>query len=358
VGFGLLNTSAGTVTNFTLTVAFPASNAPVVLTQPVGGTYLIGSPVNLSAYAGGSAPLTYQWQKNSNNIAGANSIQLTLNSAALADSGYYRLMISNALGSAVSSNAFLNVVSSIPIIITNFDAGDVLPGIPVNTGANNLILNNLASVNPAASGNNFTGTYMRNGTTGTAHESSTANPANVFNSGTYDFIFDTSLNTAGYDIADVVTYSGWADRAGQDHTVYYRQVGSTNFVQLARVLNPSPGDGSLREAITNSAGGILVSGVNAIRVVVNTTYYVYREIEVDGTPTTIAANPALKIALQGGSVIVSWSAAATGFNLTGSPALGAGASWQAAGGTPNVVNGVNEVSIPVTNSAQFFRLKK
>lgn len=358
VGLGAYLISQGTVSSFVLKVEAPSASAPAVLSQPVGGTYLIGSQASLYGYAGGSGSFTYQWQKNSNNITGANAAQLTLTNLALTDSGYYRLIISNAVGNATSSNAFVNVVSSIPVVSATFDAGDVLPSIPVNTGTDNLILNNLASVNPAASGNNFTGTYMRNGTTGTAHESSTANPANVMNSGTYDFIFDTSLNTAGYDIAAVVTYSGWADRAGQDHTVYYRQVGSPNFVQLASVLNPSPGDGSLREAITNFPSGILVSGVNAIRVVVNTTFYVYREIEVDGTPTTIAANPALKIALQGGSVIVSWSAAATGFNLTGSPALGAGASWQADGGTPNVVNGVNEVSIPVTNSAQFFRLVK
>ena len=358
MGFGSLNTSVGTVTNFTLTVAFPASNAPVVLTQPVGGTYLIGSSATLSAYAGGSAPLTYQWQKNSNNIAGANSIQLTLNNVALADSGYYRLVVSNALGNAVSSNAFLNVVSSIPIVITNFDAGDVLPGIPVNTN-NDLVMFNLASVSPAASGNNFTGLNMRNGTTGTAHENSTAKPANVFNSGTYDFIFDTSVNTNGYDIAAVVTYSGWTDRAGQDHTVYYRQVGSANFVLLTSVKNPSPGDGSLREAITNSAGGILASHVNAIRVAVNTTFYVYREIEVDGTPTAAAAGaPTLTIKLQSGSVLISWPASATGYGLTGSAALGAGASWQSAGGTPTVVNGTNQVTIPVTNSAQFFRLVK
>jgi len=357
VGFGSLNTSAGTITEFTLAVAFPASNAPVVLTQPGGGTYLVGSLATMSAYAGGSGPLTYQWQKNSNNITGANAAQLALTNLALTDSGYYRLVVSNAVGSATSSNEFVNVVTSVPIIITNFDSGDVAPGIPVNTN-NDLVIFNLASVNPAAGGNNFTGLNMRNGTTGTALENSADNPANVMNSGTYDFIFDTSVNTNGYDIATVATYSGWADRAGQDHTVYYRQVGSANFVLLASVKNPSPGEGSLREAITNSAGGILVSGVDAIRVVVNTTFYVYREIEVDGTPTAATVIPGLTIQRQGGLVVISWPASATGYNLTSVAALGAGASWQSAGGTPTVLNGINQVTIPVTNSAQFFRLVK
>ncbi len=362
VGFGSLNTSSGTVANFTLTVAFSTSNSAAVLTQPVGGTYLIGSSATLSAYAGGSAPLTYQWQKNSNNIAGATSPQLTLTNLGLADSGYYRLLVSNATGSSASTNAFINVVSSIPVVATTFDTNasgaGVYPSIPVNTGTNNLILNNLASVNPAASGNNFTGVNMRNGTTGTNTENSTTNPANVMNSGTYDFIFDTSVNANGYDIASVVTYSGWTDRAGQDDTVYYRQVGSTNFVLLTSVYNPSPGNGSLREAITNSAGGILASHVNAIRVVVNTTFYVYREIEVDGTPSALAtvAPPALSISRQGSSAVISWPAAAGGFNLTSSTVLGAGASWQPVGGTPTIVNGTNQVTIPVTNSAQFFRL--
>ncbi|HWY31446.1 MAG TPA: immunoglobulin domain-containing protein, partial [Candidatus Acidoferrum sp.] len=235
VGLGSYSISQGIVNNFILTEASVSPTAPVVLTQPIGGTFLIGSQASLSAYAGGSGPLTYQWQKNSNNIAGANSPQLTLANLALTDSGYYRLVVSNAISSVSSSNALITVASSIPIVIATFDtnanpSGGVYPSIPVNIGTNNLILNNLASVNPAASGNNFTGVYMRNGTTGTNTESSVNNPANIMNAGTYDFIFDTSLNTSGYDITAVVTYSGWVDRAGQDHTVYYRQVGSTNFV--------------------------------------------------------------------------------------------------------------------------------
>jgi len=97
---------------------------------------------------------------------------------------------------------------------------------------------------------------------------------------------------------------------------------------LTSVYNPSPGNGSLREAITNSAGGILASHVNAIRVVVNTSTYVYREFEVDGTPSALATvAPALSISRQGSSVVISWPAAATGFNLTSSTVLGAGASW-------------------------------
>jgi hypothetical protein len=360
VGFGEYNGSVGNVANFTLAAAFAGSNSPAILTQPVGGTYLIGTAATLSAYVGGTGPLTYQWQENSNIIAGADSQELTLTNLTLGESGYYRLIVSNAVGSSASTNVFVNVVSSIPLVITTFDAnstgGGSYPSIPVNTGANNLILNNLASVSPAANGNNFTGVFMRNGTTGSNTESSASNPANIMNSGTYDFIFDTSVNANGYDIGSVVTYSGWTDRAGQNHTVYYRQVGSTNFVLLASVNNPSPGNGSLREAITNSAGGILVSHVNAIRVVVNATFYVYREIEVDGTPSALATvAPGLSISRSGGSVILSWPTAGGGFNLIGSPVLGAEASWQSAG-TPTIVSGTNQVTVPITNSAQFFRL--
>ena len=359
VGMGAFAISQGIVNTFILTVASVSNAAPVVLTQPTGGTFLVGSQTTLSAYAGGTGPLTYQWQKNSTNISGATSTQLIFTNLAVTDSGNYQLIVSNSVGFATSSNVLITVVTNLPIVTTNFDAGDVLPGLPVDT-SHDLILSSLASVSPVASGNNFTGLNMRNGTTGTAHENSTDNPANVMNAGTNDFVFDTSVNTAGYDITSVVTYSGWTDRAGQNHTVYYRQVGSANFVPLGTVVNTAPGDGSLRMAVTNIYGGVLATGVNAIRIVVNQTFFVYREIEVDGTPSTISTvvSPTLTIAPQTGSVLVSWPASATGFGLTESAALGTGASWQAVGGSPTVVNGTNQIIIPTTNSVQFFRLVK
>jgi hypothetical protein len=361
VGFGNLNSATGMVQNFTLTVAASSGSAPVVLTQPVSGSFVVGSQLTLSAYLGGSTPFTYQWQKNSNNIPGATLGQFTLNNLSASDAAYYRVLVTNSVGNTVSSNALVLVAPvTTPAVQITVDAGNVLPSIPVNTN-NDLVIFSLASVNPAASGNNFTGLIMRNGTTGTAAENTTQNPANVFNSGTYDFIFDTSVNTNGYDISSVVTYSGWNDRDGQDHTIYYRLTGSSFFTVLTNVSRVSDATaGSVRIAVTNATGGTIVSGVDAIRIVVNQTFFVYREIEVHGTPTVAAVVvpvPTLNIARQGGSVVLSWPVSATGYNLFGTSALtNSKLSWPAVGGSPTVANGTNQVTIPVTNSIQFYLL--
>lgn len=354
VGLGSFGTSFGTVKNFKLTVSSAATFAPAVLTQPTGGgTVLVGTAATLGAYVGGSQPLAYQWQKNSNNIPGATTAQLTLPSLTTADSGFYRLTATNALGGVVSTNIQLTVVTNLPVVNMVFDSGDVLPSIPVDP--NNLILTSLASVSPAASGNNFTGLNMRNGQTGTALENSVANPANIMNSGTYDFILNTSVNTLGYNITAVTTYSGWSDRAGQNHTVLYRQVGTTNFVALGSVVNTAPGNpGSLRASVTNIYGGVMASGVDAIRIVINQTFFVYREIEVTGTAVAL---PQLTITPTGNSVTVAWPAAITDYSLISSPVVGAGATWTSVSGV-TVSGGFNQVTLPATNTARFFRLIK
>jgi hypothetical protein len=352
VGVGAYGLCYGYVRNFKLTVASASAFAPSVLTQPSGGgTVLAGASLSLGAYVDASRPVSYQWQKNSNNISGATAAELTIPSLSLSDSGYYRLTATNAYGGVTTTNVLVTVVTNMPVVQFAFDSGDVAPGITVN--ANNLLRTSLASVSPAASGNNFTGAYMRNGSTGTAHESSTDNPANIMNSGAYDFVLDTAANPGGYDITSVVTYSGWSDRAGQNHSVYYRQVGSTNYVLLGSVVNTSPGDGSLRAAVTNMNGGIMASGVAAIRVVVNQTYFVYREIEVDGTPV-----PQLKIALQGGNALLKWPETGAGYSLLSSPTLGAGASWQAVGTTPTLVSGTNQLVVSPASASRFFRLSR
>ena len=218
---------------------------------------------------------------------------------------------------------------------------------------------NLVSVNPAAIGNNFTGVYMRNGTTGAAYDGNGGtgpNPANIMNSGTNDFLFDTSVNTAGYDVTSVVTYSGWTDgRAGQDHSLWYQTVGSPNFILFTNVTVPATA-GSLRVAL-NESQGAAVSGVQAIRVILNQSYFVYREIVVTGTPTALLP-PALQIDLQNsGFVRVGWPAAATGYILKSTPNLGIGVAWQTVTNAPVQANGGYQIILPIGNT-QFLRLQK
>ncbi len=58
----------------------------------------------------GSTPFTYQWSFDGTNIAGATNTLLTLTNVQLTNAGTYAVAITNAYGSAISSNAVLTVL--------------------------------------------------------------------------------------------------------------------------------------------------------------------------------------------------------------------------------------------------------
>ena len=60
-------------------------------------------------FPAGTAPTTYQWRCNGTNIPGATTQFLTLPNVQLANAGNYNVVLSNAAGTNVSSNAFLSV---------------------------------------------------------------------------------------------------------------------------------------------------------------------------------------------------------------------------------------------------------
>ena len=81
--------------------------APTITAQPTGLVVVVGQPATFTVAAAGTSPLGYQWMKNGTNIAGAVSPSYTIPAVALADAGLYRVMVTNYVGSATSSNALL-----------------------------------------------------------------------------------------------------------------------------------------------------------------------------------------------------------------------------------------------------------
>jgi hypothetical protein len=61
--------------------------APSITTQPTNQTVTAGQMATFAVVAGGTAPLSYQWQKNGANIAGATSTSYTTPATANSDSG-------------------------------------------------------------------------------------------------------------------------------------------------------------------------------------------------------------------------------------------------------------------------------
>jgi len=95
-------------TSATLTVQVP----PSIGTQPVNQTVIAGQPATFSIVAAGTAPLSYQWQKNGSTISGAISASYTTPATVATDNGAtFSVMVSNAAGNTPSNSATLTVQS-------------------------------------------------------------------------------------------------------------------------------------------------------------------------------------------------------------------------------------------------------
>ncbi len=104
----LLNGCAGFVSGASSVNAAPV--APTISTQPVNQTVTAGQTATFSVVASGTAPLSYQWQKNGANIAGATSSSYTTPATTTSDSGStLRVVVTNTAGSATSNAATLTV---------------------------------------------------------------------------------------------------------------------------------------------------------------------------------------------------------------------------------------------------------
>ncbi len=105
-----VSNTAGAISSSVATLV--VNTAPVIALQPRTQTALAGSVVSFAVTAGGGTSFNYQWRKNGLQIAGATAASLTLTGVTSADSGNYDVLVSNGLGTAGSSLAQLNVVST------------------------------------------------------------------------------------------------------------------------------------------------------------------------------------------------------------------------------------------------------
>jgi hypothetical protein len=88
----------------------PPSSAPTFTTQPASQAVAAGQQATFSATATGTAPISYQWQKNSTNISGGSAATYTTPAVVAGDSGAtFRVIATNAAGSATSNAATLTV---------------------------------------------------------------------------------------------------------------------------------------------------------------------------------------------------------------------------------------------------------
>jgi methionine-rich copper-binding protein CopC len=113
-GYTVVVTDAvGSVTSAkaTLTVDTP----PSITTQPTSRTVVSKATATFSVKAAGSAPLSYHWRENGTDlvnggaISGATTPTLTISKVQTSNAGTYSVLVTNLVGSVISSNAVLTV---------------------------------------------------------------------------------------------------------------------------------------------------------------------------------------------------------------------------------------------------------
>lgn len=94
-------------------IEYTGSQAPSITQHPANRTVTAGQPVTFSVSATGTPPLSYQWQRDGADIAGATASSYTIASTTLSDNGArFRGVVSNASGSATSNEAVLTVTTN------------------------------------------------------------------------------------------------------------------------------------------------------------------------------------------------------------------------------------------------------
>jgi hypothetical protein len=116
--------------NYWVDVVFKAtsSTAPSISSQPASKTVTVGQTASFSVTAKGTAPLSYQWQKNGAAISGAASSSYTTPATTSTDNGaLFAVVVSNNVGKITSSSATLTV-NSAPSITTQPVSKTVMAG--------------------------------------------------------------------------------------------------------------------------------------------------------------------------------------------------------------------------------------
>ena len=143
----------------------PAPVGPTITTQPANQTVTAGQTATFTVTAAGTAPLTYQWQKNAVNIAGATSSSYTTPATTTSDSGStFKVVVTNTAGTVTSASATLtvNAAPAIQVNPTSINFGNDVVGtilsqvlIIKNTGTATLTISQITATGSGFSVSGF-----------------------------------------------------------------------------------------------------------------------------------------------------------------------------------------------------------
>lgn len=202
----------------------PPPTAPSITTQPQSTTVTAGLTATFSVAATGTAPLSYQWQRNNANINGATQASYTTPATTTADNNAtFLVTVSNSVGSINSNSATLTVNSS--------GGGGNAPTMTIQPQNQILNAGQTATFTAAATGTGaltyqwFVGTTAINGATAASYTTPALSLTNNGNS-YYVAITDTNGTTTSATASatvlnpaapiNVLTYHNDVARTGQN----------------------------------------------------------------------------------------------------------------------------------------------
>src|SRR6266567_480784 len=184
-----VSNAAGSVTSNVATLTVNAAPvAPAITIQPTSQTVSAGQTASFSVVATGTAPLSYQWQKNGANVTGATAANYTTPATTISDSGStFRVVVNNATGTITSVAATLTV-----------NAAPVAPSITAQPTSQTVTAGQTASFSVAATGTApLSYQWQKNGVAiSAATSSSYTTPATTSSDNGAQFTVSIS-NTAG-----------------------------------------------------------------------------------------------------------------------------------------------------------------
>ncbi len=283
----VVTNTAGTVTSAAATLTVnPAPVTPTITTQPANQTVTAGQTATFTVVAGGTAPLTYQWQKNGTNFAGATSASYTTLATTTVDSGStFAVVVTNTAGTVNSAAATLTVQTNSTFSISG-------------------------TITPAAGGSGATVTLS-----GAANATTTAN-----GSGNYSF---TGLANGSYTVTP--SKSGFTfTPASANATVNGANVTGVNFTAVAPTFTVS---GTITPTAGGSGATVTLSGAaNASTTTDGSGNYTFTSVS-NGSYTLTPSNSGYTFTPASQPVTVN-GANVTGVNFTAQVAV------QAAAGAP------------------------
>jgi len=372
--------------------AYYIGDPPVVTSQPVGGYYLAGQPLQLSVAATG-VELSYQWFKDNASIPGATNSFLGTASLVPTDSGVYYVRVSNASGNTNSALATLQVGNNLPryqstvlaetslISYYQFDAGDGRDAKNAHIGA----ATNNVTFEPGLGG--VTNLAVKLDGSGEVDLGQVSDFEFVSGNGTVEGWIRPDWGTvpaydpcifAARDGASIwsIHMSRWkteignwnGDRfqalqvAGVSGWHHYAVTFGANKVAMYWDGKPI---GSFAQPINLASGKSTQIGSSAPGAAAEGWLGGLDEVAFYSatlSPETIwnhflamvgpESAPRLSVVLNGKQLTLSWPAAAVGYTLESNPSLSA-ATWTPVSGVLN-----NQTTVDAAAGMQYFRLKK